>query len=286
MRGAAEGRVPREGFDLHYRTEGSGTPAVLLSGGPGLDVDYMAGAAEHLPSSYRRILLEQRGTGRSRPPKLSRENATLPLAIDDLEALRMQLEQDRLLLVGHSWGAMLAMAYAAKYRRHVDRMLLIGPGGMTSEFFRIADDNIRSRLHPQDLEAQLYWGSANRRGIDADKAGLEVLRAIMPSYLFDRDKALEFAAQLPEGTVHADASRYLRVDLGEMYDLRESLWEFDQPVAIVRGHQDPVAESTTEETHRVLKSSTLAYIHKCGHFPWLEQPAEFHRIVHEFLAGI
>ncbi len=285
MRGAAEGRVPREGFDLHYRTAGSGTPAVLLSGGPGLDVDYMAGVAGHLPSSYRTILLEQRGTGRSRPPNVSRENMTLPLVIDDLEALRRRLEQDRLLLVGHSWGAILAMAYAAKYPRQVDRLLLIGPGGMTPEFFRIADDNIRSRLHPQDLDAQLYWGAATRRGIDADKAGLEVLRAIMPAYFFDRDKALEFAAQLPEGTVHADASRYLRVDLGETYDLRESLWGFDRPVAIVQGHQDPVPESTTEETHRVLKSSTLEYIHQCGHFPWIEQPAEFRRIVSEFLNG-
>src|SRR5436190_13999973 len=132
---AAEGIVPRDGFDLHYRTSGSGTPAILLSGGPGLDVDYMAAVVEHLPPSCMSVLLEQRGTGRSRPAKVSRENMTLPLAIDDLESLRLHLKQDRLLLVGHSWGAMLAMAYAARYPQRVDRLLLIGPGGTTPEFF-------------------------------------------------------------------------------------------------------------------------------------------------------
>src|SRR5260370_32530015 len=143
-------------------------------------------------------------------------------------------------------------------------MLLMGPGGRTAEFFRIAGGNIRSRLHPQDLEAQLYWGAAARRGIDADKVGLEVLRAIMPAYFFDRDKALEFAAQLPEGTVHADASRYLRIDLAETYDLLEALREFGWPGAIVQGHQDPVPEATTGGTPRVLKVSSLQYRHSAG----------------------
>jgi len=187
------------------------------------------------------------------------------------------------LLVGHSWGAMLAMAYAGKYPEHVDRLLLIGPGGMTSEFFAIADDNIRSRLQPQNLEAQRYWTAATQRGIDADKAGLEGLRAITPAYFFDRSKALAFAAELREGALHADVGLYLGVDLGKTYDLRESLRKFDRPVLIVQGHQDPVPESTAEETHRVLKTSTLTYIHKCGHFPWLEQPEEYDRIVNEFL---
>ena len=281
--GAAEGTVPRDGFDLHYRTSGSGTPAILLSGGPGLDVDYMAGVIEHLPPSYMSILFEQRGTGRSRPAKVSRENMTLPLVIDDLEALRVQLKQGRLSLVGHSWGAMLAMAYAAKYPQRVDRLLLIGPGGTTSEFFAIAGDNIQSRLLPQDLEARRYWASAAERGTDADKAALEGLRAIIPAYFFDRAKALVFAAQLKEGSLHTDMSRHLGVDLGKTYDLRESLRTFDRPALIVQGHQDPVPESTAEQTHRVLRSSKLIYLDKCGHFPWLEQPSEFRRIVNEFL---
>src|SRR5258706_4095710 len=224
--GAADGTVPRDSFDLHYRTSSSGTPAILLSGGPGLDVDYMTGVAEQLPPTYLRVLLEQRGTGRSRPPKLSRENITLPLMIDDLEALRVHLKQDRLLLVGHSWAAMLAMAYAGKYPQRIDRLLLIGPGGMTSEFFMVAGDNIRSRLYPEDLEAQRRWSPANQPGIDADKVSLEALRAITPAYFFDRAKALAFAAQLAEGAMHADMSQYMAVELGKSHDMRATLTRF------------------------------------------------------------
>jgi proline iminopeptidase len=108
--GAQEGSIPRDGFTLDYRMAGSGKPMIFLSGGPGLEVDYMKPVAEFFPREYQRVFLEQRGTGRSRPDKLTAEHLTLRLVVDDLEALRSQLKLDRLLLAGHSWGGMLAMA--------------------------------------------------------------------------------------------------------------------------------------------------------------------------------
>ena len=75
---------------------------VLLSGGPGFNVDYMLPVRDFLPAEYRRIFLEQRGTGRSRPASLSPESMTLQTVVEDLEALRQHLKQDRLVLIGHS----------------------------------------------------------------------------------------------------------------------------------------------------------------------------------------
>jgi hypothetical protein len=48
--GAQEGKISRDGFTLYYRTEGSGKPIIFLSGGPGLEVDYVKPAAELFPS--------------------------------------------------------------------------------------------------------------------------------------------------------------------------------------------------------------------------------------------
>jgi proline iminopeptidase len=56
-----DGAVARESFTLHYKTIGTGRPLLLLSGGPGFDVDYMMPLAQELSASYQCILLEQRG---------------------------------------------------------------------------------------------------------------------------------------------------------------------------------------------------------------------------------
>src|SRR4030095_9311253 len=107
---AQDGSFVRDGVQLFYRPMGSGTPVIFLSGGPGFDVDYMIPVAEFIPASYQRVFFEQRGTGRSKVEKVTAENMTLQHVVADLDALRMHLKQERLFLIGHSWGGMLAMA--------------------------------------------------------------------------------------------------------------------------------------------------------------------------------
>ena len=176
---AQDGNFTSRGLQLHYRSIGTGTPVVILSGGPGFEVDYMRPVAELLPA-YRRILLEQRGTGRSRPPKLNGPDMTLEVAVADLEALREHLEQSRLVLVGHSWGGILAMAYAAAHPDRIDRLVLIGSGGPTLEFVARFQDNIRARMRPEDIEAERYWAAAGKQGVPDVKVAYEATRAIVP----------------------------------------------------------------------------------------------------------
>lgn len=279
---AADGSFTRDGVELHYRTAGTGTPAILLSGGPGFDVDYMVPLGEFLPASYQRIFYEQRGTGRSKV-QLTPETMTLQQVVEDLDALRVHLKQERLLLVGHSWGGMLAMAYAAAHPDRVDRLILIGSGGPTLEFTEWFPDNIRMRLRPADLEAERYWDEAVKRGVDPDKAALESIRAITPGYFFDRAKGLAFASELADGSVHAQVNALLFTDMTKHYDSRPGLRKLDRPVLIVHGHQDPVGDKTAEDIHSVIKTSVLKYINKSGHFPWIEQPEEFRSAIAEFL---
>ena len=280
---AQDGSFVRDGVQLHYRTAGSGTPVILLSGGPGFTVDYMIPVAEFLPASYQRVFYEQRGTGRSRMATMTPQNMTLQQVVADLEALRIHLKQERLFLVGHSWGGMLAMAYAAAHPTRVDRMILIGPGGPTLEFTQWFNDNIRIRLRPEDIEAQRYWDEAPKRGVDVDKAALESFRAITPGYFFDRAKGLDFAKTLTDGTIRVGVNGLLFADMAKGYDSRPGLRQLDRPVLIVQGHQDPIGDKTAEDIHAAIKSSVLKYINQCGHLPWVEQPDQFRRILAEFL---
>ena len=279
---AQDGSFTRDGVQLFYRTSGSGAPIIFLSGGPGFTVDYMVPVSEFVPASYQRVFYEQRGTGRSKLATMTAENMTLRHVVADLDALRVHLKQERLFLVGHSWGGMLAMAYAAAHPDRIDRMILIGPGGPTLEFAEWFNDNIRMRLRSEDLEAERYWTEAPKRGVDPDKAGLEQVRAITPGYFFERAKGLAFASQLPDGTLTLRVNALLFGDMSTGYDSRPGLRQLDRPVLIVQGHQDPVGDKTAEDIHAAIKSSALTYLNQCGHFPWLEQPDAFRRILTEF----
>jgi proline iminopeptidase len=280
---ADEGSVPRDGFALHYTATGTATPIVFLSGGPGFKVDYMRPAADLFPPGYRFIFLQQRGTGRSRPARLNAENMTVHLLVEDLEALRVHLNVERLFLAGHSWGGMLAMAYAASYPDRVDRLILIASGGPTLEFYQWFGDNIAVRLRPEDKEARAYWDRAAKGGMDRDKAILEAIKVITPAYFFDRAKGLAFVSAVPDGTMHTDAQTLLNEDMQKQYDLRPGLRKLTRPVLIVQGHQDPIGDKTAEDIRKLISSSTLKYLRKCGHFPRIEQPEALRTVISEFL---
>jgi proline iminopeptidase len=108
-----------DGHDIYLETVGrkDGIPAVYLHGGPGSGCQ-----ADHRrlfdPERFRAVLFDQRGSGRSRP-KGSREENTLPNLIADMEMIREKFGFARWMVVGGSWGATLALAYA---QAHPDRV--------------------------------------------------------------------------------------------------------------------------------------------------------------------
>ncbi len=105
---------------LYWEESGNpdGIPVVFLHGGPGAGT-----AANHRrffdPAAYRIILFDQRGAGRSTPYAETIDNTTDHL-IEDIEILRRHCDIEQWLVFGGSWGATLAVAYAA---RHADRCL-------------------------------------------------------------------------------------------------------------------------------------------------------------------
>lgn len=115
-----------EGHRLHWETTGAveGRAALVLHGGPG------SGGSPALargfdPARYRVVAFDQRGAGRSTPRGETRHNRT-ELLIADIEALRRHLGIECWLVVGGSWGATLALAYAARHPASVDGLLLRG----------------------------------------------------------------------------------------------------------------------------------------------------------------
>lgn len=169
-----------DGHELYVETVGraDGIPAVYLHGGPGSGCQ-----PDHRrlfdPLRFHAVLFDQRGAGRS-SPKGSREANTLPHLIADMEVIREMLGFERWLVVGGSWGATLALAYAQAHPSRVSGIVLratfLGTrdelewtfiGGLR-RFYPDLNDDFLSLLPPDERAQPLdaYW----QRILDPDPA--------------------------------------------------------------------------------------------------------------------
>jgi proline iminopeptidase len=169
-----------DSHEIYVETVGraDGIAAVYLHGGPGSGCQ-----PDHRrlfdPERFHAVLFDQRGAGRSRPRGL-RENNTLPHLVADMEAIREKFGFERWMVVGGSWGATLALAYAQAHPRRVTGIVLRATflGTRTElegafldalpRFYPDLNDDFLGMLPPQQREKPLdaYW-----RGIlDPDPA--------------------------------------------------------------------------------------------------------------------
>jgi proline iminopeptidase len=161
----------RDGHEIYVETVGraDGIPAVYLHGGPGSGCQ-----ADHRrlfdPERFHAVLFDQRGAGRSRP-KGRLEGNTLSHLIADMETIRESLGFKRWMIVGGSWGATLALAYAEAHpartsgialratflgtRAELEWAFLVG----LRNFYPGLSDDFLNMLTPQERGQPLdaYW---------------------------------------------------------------------------------------------------------------------------------
>jgi proline iminopeptidase len=281
-----EGKVARENFDLYYSIVGNDGPYLLvLSGGPGEEIRSMQAFADELGKHYQCIMLEQWATGRSKIGKYDASTINLKAYIEDIEALRKQLRIDKLTLTGNSWGMMLALAYGGTYPDHTRGIVTVGSGPITSDYLAVFVDNQKTRLSACETEMIQYWSDASRRKANFERAEFERVRATAPAYFYDRKAAIEFEMELTPDEFNPHVVPAFMEAEGK-FDLRPQLKAITAPVLLLQGRQDLAGEANICEAHLLVKNSTLKFIDKCGHMPWLEQPEQTWKIVNEFLHGL
>jgi len=284
---SVDGNVTRDSVDLFYRIAGprSGEYVLVLSGGPGEDIHSMQGVADELGKKYRCIMWEQRGTGRSKLPRYDASTINLNAYMEDIEALRRQLHTEKFIVVGNSWGMTLGLAYAGAHPDAVRAVVTIGSGPITSEYLGVFSDNQNVRLGACELELRDFWKDPLREAADSDRAAFERLRAATVAYFYDRKKALQMQAELnPKDYNFRVPPAFLKAE--GKYDIRTKLKAITAPVLLLQGRQDLAGEANICEAHSLINNSTLAFIDKCGHMPWLEQPEQTWKIVDDFLGHL
>src|SRR5688572_9214459 len=137
---------------LYFHEYGKGEPIILLTGGPGAGHLQLEEVAINLGKTHRSILLEQRGTGRSMPKPYNASTINIKAAMSDLNLLLDHLKLQHANLLGHSWGSMLAMNYAATYPARIKSLILIssGPYKLDPTLSQIYAANREARLSPDE----------------------------------------------------------------------------------------------------------------------------------------
>jgi proline iminopeptidase len=279
-----------DGMQLFYRVYGSGPDTtVVLAGGPGLPISYLDKDLAPLAHGRTLIFFDARGAGHS---QLTTDPALLSIHrhVADVEAVRQHFGIGKLQLIGHSWGAMVAGFYAAAHPQNVDRMVLVTPGPLQAQHDAQFEAERQSRTSPQLLQQQGELIGLLLSGQSPDPvATCEQLFSIyFPAYFHDAANAANLrgswcdmtpaAASLLPFTMFAG-----RASLGADWNLAPMLSGVQTPALVIHGAGDPIPFASTSGYAQALPNGELRVIQGAGHFPWLEEPAEFFTAVNTFL---
>lgn len=270
---------------LYFHEYGVGDPVIILSGGPGANYQQMEEVAMNVGKTHRAILLEQRGTGRSIPEPYDSTTINLKEAHADLNRLLDKLNLKEAQFLGHSWGAMLAMSFASEFPDRVTSLILVSPGP-----FKF--DNFSNEVYRHNKEVRLSEAEKKTRNNDLQQAQRENVgrkeKALAEKWeltpvIYDRSKVDSLALIINKGGLNPQTGALMIQDLiKNRFDLSQKLLQFNRPIHIIAGSQDPGA-FISYEIKLLLPRTHLHWINKSGHFPMYEQPKKFYTTLSQIL---
>ena len=251
---------------------------VVLHGGRGIG-DHRGDFQAFLPlaDSYRLLAYDQRGCGFSSltPPY------TFEQFVDDLEAFRRHFcGGRRMILIGGSFGGMIALTYAVRHPHGLSRLILRGTAA-SHHHEAEAIENFKARLH-KATSASI--GMVHKMFSDqvVDDTELRLIwLALMPLYYekFDPDAALERTRTLQ---LHAETHNALFA--GKNYDLRAELGTIEVPTLVVVGEHDWICPaSQSREMAAGIPGAQLLVVPQANHAVHIEKNAEVLQAIREFL---
>lgn len=282
-----------EGVRLHYEIQGKGRTVVVLHGGPGLSSAYLAPDLAPFADTYRFISYDQRGSGRSTvvtdPARLRLEDH-----VADVDAVRTHFGIDKVVLLGHSWGAVPAAFYARAHPDRVAAVILVDamPARRTPWLEQFGN-NLRAWMDDATKAQVEKLAAARRAAPDSAQACGAYWAVFFRGYLADPNDTAAMGrmrgkvCDVPPAAL-ANAGVVSRSALGPLgdWDWREDFHGIGVPVLVVHGTKDPIPFESATEWQRAFPHATLAPIDGAGHFPQVERPDAFRKAIDTFLASV
>lgn len=264
---------------LYFHTYGAGTPVIILSGGPGNSCLQQEEVAMTLSKKYRSILLEQRGTGLSVPVPLDSTTINLDEAMKDLRRLLDHLHLKKAVFYGHSWGAMLAMSFAANYPDKVSALVLVDPGyyKYSPEWMTAHMNNLRSRLSATEVNLTDSLEKIINEGKATDEQMKHYFNTIRLSYIYNKSQIDSMLRKINVAKSNLVMQQLMVNDLRRInFDLSKNLHQYKGPITVIAGRQDALV-FYTYELKIIRPAIKLRWIEEAGHFPMFEQTPAFNK---------
>jgi pimeloyl-ACP methyl ester carboxylesterase len=274
-----------DGRTLAYRLAGSGPTLVCHPGGPGFSSRYFGDFAG-LGDRFTLALLNPRGTEGSDRPADGRAYETDDY-VADLEEFRAHLGLERMLLLGHSHGGVVAQAYTARYADHVERLVLASTlARFQAEQQGAMEAAVQAKAGEpwfEDAMAALQAEQAGEWGSDEELAGL-VLRELPFYFATYGDREREYVQTLEGEIPVGDALKLFNDEVFTTFDLRPELSRIAAPTLVITGQDDFICGPVcARELADGIAGAKLELLRNCGHLVFVEQPDRFAAEVWRFL---
>jgi 4,5:9,10-diseco-3-hydroxy-5,9,17-trioxoandrosta-1(10),2-diene-4-oate hydrolase len=261
-------------YRIHYHEAGQGPALVLLHGsGPGVSGwSNFRGNFPVFAGQFRTVVMDMPGFGRSERPELDR--AYPRVAADGLARLLDGIGIEKANLLGNSMGGYVALEFALAYPERVERMVLMGPGGLAvnilgpdpSEGARRLGDFMMAPSKAA-MEAWVDTMVANKAVVDDGLIEERLANAMAPGALESAIAIFSSLGQHPE-----PVPMWARLKAIKARTL--ITWGRDDRMLPVEG---------ALMGFRQLPNAELHVFSKCGHWAQVERKDEFERLVIEFL---
>jgi proline iminopeptidase len=258
-----------DGCRLWVAEAGQGVPLIACHGGPGL-WDMFGSLADLLAGEVRMIRWDQRGCGRSE----RRGPYSVARSVADLEAVRAGCGLERTAVLGHSWGATLALRYALDHPDRVSALIYVSGTGLGWAWHdpfqqaiasrlaayepRLSELRARDRTEAEDRELAVLQWSAEFTGPDARRHAEDMAT---PWFGINRESNQRITGELKQTWREPELTAECRA--------------LDIPVLIIDGAADLRPRWAVDSLDRALPRVTRVILPDAGHVPWLEVPDEF-----------
>ena len=267
----------------------AGAPRVLvLHGGPGAAHRYVLPQMLRLGERFDVVFYDQRGAGRS--PTATTDVVTWRTQVADLGCVIREFGLAHPTLVGYSWGALLAMLFAAEATtdpalRPPGRLALIDPAPVTRQYRTAFEAEFARRNEsPAVRAARTALAASGLRESDPVAYRQRAFELSVAGYFADPVEAKDLTPFRVVGRVQRSVWESL-----DDYDLQPGLARararFGVPALVVHGREDPIPLASSTAAADALGAELLV-IEGCGHVPFVERPEPLFAALDRFLAPI
>ncbi len=277
-------------YNYWIETEGNGEPIFFIPGGPGNNHAYLH-AFHPLNDSFKLVYADFLGRGKTDTAK-SRSEYTIDRDVEDLEAIRKELGLGKINILGHSYGSLVAQAYAIKYPQNTKR-LIIANGFHSGQMWQENCDNSNRNIKSGYPEVwQKLMEIRSNGAVSSDPEHQDLYSKVPYGFLYCYNPTLRFSLPDHKTTISTDVYYQMVGRDGDFiiggviadFDVRKKLKNLEMPVLILAGRFDRVSTPEMAVLYKkYCPQAEFVMFEKSGHNPQIEEPEKTFEVIRAFL---